>query len=1428
MIRAFIGFVIKQKLLVALFVLGLIGMGVYSIQHIPLDAVPDITTNQVQVVTQSPSLSAQEVEQFITYPVEIALTNLPNVVEVRSISRFGISLVTVVFEEDVPILDARQFVSEQINLVTGEIPAGYGTPELMPITTGLGEIYQYTLEVDPAYKEKYSLTALRSIQDWVVKRQLSGIPGIIEISSFGGFVKEYEVAVHPEKLIGQNITINDIYSALEKNNQNSGAGYIEKDGRAQYIRMNGLIDILEEINQIVITSRNNIPVTVGDVADVRFGHSNRFGAMTKDGKGEAVGGIALMLKGANSSEAIVNVQNRVAEVQKSLPEGIRIEPYLDRSDLVSKTTGTITKNLVEGGLIVIFVLVLLLGNLRAGIIVSSVIPLSLLFAFIMMRIFGVSANLMSLGAIDFGIVIDMAVIIVEGILHHLHEHHPNQKISKREMNAVIQNSTANMFQSAAFGVLIIIVVFIPILTLEGTEGTMFRPMAQTVSFAVTGAMLLSITYVPMMSSLMLNRNIKVKTTLSDKINNFLVKIYTPSLKGALKKPMLLIGIAVTTLALSVFTFTRMGAEFIPSLEEGDLAMQLVLESDVSLEESIRNSTQAEQIILENFPEVLHMVSKIGTAEVPTDPMGIEDADVMIILKPKDEWVSATTKDELVSKMKEALISGGIKSEVEFSQPIQLRFNELISGTKSDIAVKIFGRDLEKLAELGQKAEVVIKNIEGAGDVRLEQTEGLPQKVITYNRVALAQYGLNVETVNRTVRAAFAGESSGIVLENDRKYNLVVRMSSENRHQVDLDRIYVNSSQGRSIPVSELVYIDEIEGPSRISRDQAQRRIVIGVNVRNRDTESLVYEIEQQLHNQLRLPDGYHIEFGGDFEKLQSAKQRLSIAVPLVLLLILLLLYMAFQKISDALLIFTAIPFAAIGGVFALWVRDMPFSISAGVGFIALFGVAVLNGIVLISRFNQLKEEHGFTIDKVIVDGAISRLRPVVMTASVAAFGFLPMAISVSAGAEVQKPLATVVIGGLITSTLLTLILLPILYMKFHSKSFNASKAALAILVLVGLGSSTQAQTLSLDAAIDSAINNNRAYQNAQLQVDFARKNKQQNWSLGTTDVDYEYGQINEDVNDYFFSIQQNFGNIASQIYGSKVSRALEAKAEADLYTQKAILTRDVKMAYSKWQYAYEKFSIYSSKDSLFNSLESRANLQYEAGEIDLLQKSMAETQYISFLNEFAKAKNELNTAESELMQACYLSNKPDSPTDSLQVKALLIEDSAATLLTESAQMNWELQQRKTQFEKRGFFPEFRAGYFNQRIVNLNNMQGFSVGVSLPLWFIPQKSKVNQLQIQSDMYYNAYLQKELEIEQQHRVASEQATTLSRQLQEAGSKYRTQAQLLQNQSLVKLNAGELDYFQFVQAISLAINAETAYLDLLFRYNQALTQVEFYQSK
>lgn len=1060
MLDNIIRYSIKNKLIIGLFTLGLIIWGSYSLMRLPIDAVPDITNNQVQIITSAPSQSALDIERLVTFPIEQTMATIPDIHEIRSFSRFGLSVVTIVFKDNVDVYWARQQVNERLSMASDQIPPGIGSPEMSPITTGLGEIFQYIVRPEKGFEEKYDAMELRSIQDWIVRRQLLGTPGVADVASFGGFLKQYEISIEPDKLRSYNINIAQVFAALEMNNQNTGGAYIDKKPNAYFIRSEGLITSTDDIGKIVVKNTDGgTPILIRDIATVQFGHATRYGAMTYNAEGEVVGAIVLMLKGENSSAVVERVKGKMDQIRKTLPEGVAIDVFLDRSDLVGRAIGTVEKNLIEGALIVILVLVLFLGNLRAGLIVASVIPLAMLFAVALMHLFGVSGNLMSLGAIDFGLIVDGAVIIVEATMHHLGLRKTTIRLTQSEMDAEVYESASKIRTSAAFGEIIILIVYLPILALVGIEGKMFTPMAQTVSFAILGAFILSLTYVPMMSALFLSKNISHKRNFSDKMMDFFYRIYRPLIERAMRIKLIVVASAVGLLIISIVLFMRMGGEFLPTLEEGDFAVETRVLTGSSLSYTVDASTKAAEILLKEFPdEVKEVVGKIGSSEIPTDPMPIEACDLMVILKPKDDWVKADNREELAEKMGEALedIPGVLFG---FQQPIQMRFNELISGVRQDVAVKIFGEDLSTLAMLADQVGKISATVDGVKDLYVEQVDGLPQIVISINRDEVAKYGLNIESVNQTINSAFAGQVAGIVFEGEKRFDLAVRLASVNRQSIeDVRSLFISAPDGTQIPLKQLAEVEFKIGPNQVQREDAKRRIIVAFNARGRDIASIVKELQGKINTQVKFPPGYYPTYGGQFENLQEAQARLSIALPAALLLIFLLLFFTFNSIKQSVLIFTAIPMAAIGGVFALLLRGMPFSISAGIGFIALFGVAVLNGIVLIAEFNRLKKEGETSLEDIVLKGTSVRLRPVLMTAAVASLGFLPMALATSSGAEVQKPLATVVIGGLVSSTILTLFVLPCLYIYFERIRVKPKAAALSIIFILISVSASMGQT----------------------------------------------------------------------------------------------------------------------------------------------------------------------------------------------------------------------------------------------------------------------------------------------------------------------------------------------------------------------------------
>ncbi len=1439
MVEGLIRFSIKNKLVIGLLTLALIGGGIFSFQRLPIDAVPDITNNQVQIVTVSPSLAPQEMEQFITFPVEMAMSNIQGVKEIRSVSKYGLSVVTVVFQENIAVLDARQLVNEQIQMAQANIPDGYGAPEMMPITTGLGEIFQFTLQVDPAYVDKYDAMELRTIQDWIVKRYMAGIPGIVDISSFGGYLKQYEVSLSPDKLRAMDISITEVFDALAANNQNSGGSYIEKGPDAFYIRTEGLVKTKEDIAGVMVKNRAGLPIRVGDIGEVNMGYMPRFGAMTQDGKGEAVGGITLMYKGANSDQVIERVKERIEKVKSTLPEGVTIEPYLDRADLVGRAMHTVSKNLIEGGLIVVFVLVLLLGNLRAGIIVASVIPLAMLFAFIFMDFFKVSANLMSLGAIDFGLVVDGAVIVVEATVHRMQQRIDKHRMDQAEMDGMVEESALAIRKSAGFPEFIILMVYLPILTLEGVEGKMFLPMAQTVAFAIMGALILSVTYVPMVSALFLSKKASTHGNFSDKLIDGARKLYQPILVKVLNIPRLIVGISVGVLVVSMVVFMRMGGEFIPNLEEGDLAMQMTIPPGSSLSQSVATSTRAEQILMAKFPEVKHVVSKIGTAEIPTDPMSVEDADIMIIMKDRSEWVTTDSREELVQMMKESLRVIP-EASFEFTQPIQLRFNELLTGAKADVAVKIFGEDLSVLADLGKKAAEIIHKVPGAADVKVEVTEGFPQITVAYNRMRLAQYGLSVEEVNKTVQTAFAGLKTGIVFEGEKRFDLVVRLDAQYRKSPEtLSNLTVRSASGALIPLNELATIGFQEGPMQVSREDAKRRIAIGINVRNRDVESLVNEIQTKLESQLALPPGYTLSYGGEFENLQSAKKRLSIAVPAALAIIFALLFFTFQSWKETTIIFSAVPMAAIGGVFALAVRGLPFSISAGVGFIALFGVAVLNGVVLIGYFKYLKEEGITEVKERIIVGAGIRLRPVLMTAAVASLGFLPMALSSSAGAEVQRPLATVVIGGLISSTLLTLFVLPALYYlaerprrprtpRAGKSAKGAVVAAIGGLIVMLSGIPFQAngqKLITMEEAEAMALQQNPSMELANLRVAQSEAAIGTAWNAGRTQVSLQRGEINAAVQDNYWSFTQPLGNPLEMMARKKQLLAEVNVSKTGEEVAAWTISHEIRTLYDLWAYLEARGAVLDSLTSDLQDAVKIASLRFETGESNFLSKISLETRRDEVLSQVAENER---WKSSVLVKFRTLLNTDAALVPTAPPYATMIRP-VESLLEAPPQLTWyqareisaaqELKARKA-----ALGPGINVGGFNQQLENVNGFSGFHVGLDVPLWFTADKAAIKTAEaglkvVESEKSWYVY-----RLESTRKELSSELDRYTERVSFYETSGLPHVAQIRYHSRLLWQTGEIGYFEYLTQIQEVYRVQISHLDAIFQYNQGMLTWQF----
>lgn len=1036
MINAILRLSVERRFLMLSLILVLVGVGVWSFQRLPIDAVPDITNVQVQINTEAPGYSPLEAEQRITFPVETALYGLPNLSYTRSLSRYGLSQVTVVFEEGTDIYFARNLINERLGAIKSALPPGL-EPEMGPIATGLGEIFMYTVEALPGAAQAdgspLDATALREIQDWIIKPQLAQVPGVIEVNTIGGYDKQYHVTPSPQRLLEFGITVDELVSALRANNTNRGAGYIERNGQQLLVRSPGQLATIGDIEQVVIANRDGAPVRVADVAEVAIGKELRTGAATRDGK-ETVMGTAMMLVGENSRAVAQAVAEKLEAIQPSLPDGVKVEAVYDRTALVDKAIATVEKNLLEGALLVIVVLFLLLGNLRAALITAAVIPLSMLATITGMVRSGVSANLMSLGALDFGLIVDGAVIIVENCIRRLSQAQHQGQLALKERLQLVFEATNEVIRPSLFGVAIITVVYLPIFALTGVEGKMFHPMAATVVMALLAAMVLSLTVVPAAVAVFMGGKISEKES---PVISGAKSLYRPALRVAMRFRWLVLGGATTLVAVCLWLATTLGSEFIPQLDEGDIALHALRIPGTGLEQSIEMQSQLEER-LKAFGEVDKVFAKIGTPEVATDPMPPSVADNFVILKPRSQWPDPDkTKDELVAEMAEAveMLPG---NKYEFTQPIEMRFNELISGVRADLGIKVFGDDLDQLLASANDVLEVVESMEGAADARVEQVTGLPMLSVHPKRMALSRYGLTVDDLQDLVAAGVGGENAGLIYEGDRRFQLVVRLPEDIRRDVDsLADLPVPLPDGGYVPLSEVAELELAPAPNQISRENGKRRVVVTANVRDRDLGGFVEEAQARIADDVDLPAGYWLDYGGTFEQLQSASQRLAIVVPVTLAIILALLVMAFGSLKDALIIFTGVPLALTGGVLSLWLRDMPLSISAGVGFIALSGVAVLNGLVMIAFIRDLWHEQG-DLMKAIVEGALIRLRPVLMTALVASLGFVPMALNTGTGAEVQRPLATVVIGGIISSTLLTLFVLPVLYALLHGRSASNS------------------------------------------------------------------------------------------------------------------------------------------------------------------------------------------------------------------------------------------------------------------------------------------------------------------------------------------------------------------------------------------------------
>lgn len=1452
MLNKIISFSIKNKLIIGLFLLALIGYGSYQITKLPIDAVPDITDNQVQVITTAPSLGAPDVERLITFPIEQANSNIPGLKEIRSFSRFGLSLITIVFDDDVDVYWARQQVTERLKLAQEQIPKGLGSPELAPVTTGLGEIYQYVIRAKHGYETKYDATELRTIQDWIVRRQLLGVKGVADVSSFGGKLKQYEIAIDANKLKSFNVTINDVFTALEHNNGNTGGAYIEKKSTVLYIRSEGLIGNMEDIKSIVVKNTNNgTPLLINDVAEVRIGSAVRYGGMTYNDEGEAAGAVVMMLKGGNSSQVIENVKERIKQIEKTLPEGVVIEPFLDRTKMVNSAIGTVSKNLMEGALIVIFVLVLFLGNLRAGLLVASVIPLAMLFAVIMMNLFGVSGNLMSLGALDFGLIVDGAVIIVEAVMHSLtHSKKFGQiaRINQSEMDVEVNHSASRMMNSAVFGQIIILIVYLPIFSLEGIEGKMFKPMAQTVAFALLGAFILSLTYIPMMSALFLSKSVAHKKNISDKMMDFFINGHQKYLSKILGFPKLIIGTTIGLFLIAIIVFTQMGGEFIPALEEGDFAVETRVLTGSNINTTVDACLKAAHILKKKFPEVIKVIGKVGSGEIPTDPMPMEAADLMIILKDKSEWTSAHTFNELSEKMGEALqdVPGVTYS---FQYPVQMRFNELMTGAKQDVVCKIYGENLDTLTKYATLLGDVAGHINGAKDIYVESITGLPQVIIHYKRNIIAQYGLNIEDINSVVNTAFAGQSSGQVFEDEKRFDLVVRLAGEQRQNLeDVQNLLIPTSQVTQIPLYQVADVSIQESINQIQRDDAKRRIIVGFNVRGKDVQTIVKDLQDKIGKQIKMPSGYYVTYGGSFENLIAAKKRLGIVVPLSLFLIFLLLYFAFGSIKQGLLIYSAIPLSAIGGILFLAARGMPFSISAGVGFIALFGVAVLNGIVLIAEFNRIKLSGETDTKEIVLKGTKIRLRPVLMTAFVASLGFLPMAISNGSGAEVQRPLATVVIGGLLIATFLTLFVLPVLYILFEKGfSFKRKKKipiTATIIFLMFIANSQQAfaqQPVSINAAIDTALKNNLTVKNEKLNAEYQQKLKATYLDIPQTNFTGEYGQINSLYKDTKFGVSQSIS--FPKVYKRQKLLLIEnyKSSVLSIAVKEAELKRQVSEVFYMLVYLQQKQNILLKNDSVFASFLEKATLRFNLGESNILEKTTAETQRGQIAIQLNQLKND---AEILQLQFQLLLNTLTVFIPSDEIVKMNYMTSSDGFSSDGHPEIKVLQQQKqislanTKLEQSKLLPDLNLGLYNQSIKGtgadnvlydrVKRFHSIQVGVGVPLFCSSQKAKISASKTLEQISENNYQMRFQTLETEYQTTFKQYQTQLQTVKYFEEDGLPNANTITETANLQFINGDINYLEWTMLINNAVSIQSDYVDAVKNLNQSIIQLNYLKNK
>lgn len=1431
MIDKLIVFSVRNKLVVTAIVAVMTIGGCMSLLKLPLDAVPDVTGNQVDVITSSPSLASLEIERFITAPLEMAMSNIPGLVEMRSTSKFGLSVVKLVFDDDTDVYWARQQVFERLEAVKSEIPQELGKPFMGPVSTGLGEIYQYIIRPKNPDDQSYSLMEIRTLQDWMIRKQLLSIKGVAEVSGFGGYKKEYQAMLNPERMRALGVTIDELFNALSTGNSNTGGAYIEKENKAFTIRGIGLATSLEEIGNTVIKVNNRIPILVKDVADISLGHSIRYGAMTADGTGETVGGIIMMVKGENGSQVIQRIKEKMKTIQASLPEGLVIEPFIDRAKIVYKAIATVAKNLIEGAIIVVLVILVFLGNWRASLLAASVIPLSMLFAFILMRWFGVAGNLMSLGAIDFGLLVDPSIIVVESavffLTYEMRKRSKDENCSQLEKEEIVIKAAQEVKKSVVYGGLIILIVYFPILTLSGIEGKMFSPMAKTVSFAILGAIILALTYVPMVGSLILKPSASHDHGISERIVQYFFARYKPIIRFGLNNRKMILMVSGAFLLSGIIGFKFIGGEFIPKLAEGDLVVETHHPVGTSMTETIEFSNRIQKMLRNTYPdEIQRVVSKIGTSEIPVDPVPMESQDIVITLTDKKYWTKAKDQEELMGQISRLFQQyPGILYSIQ--QPIENRVNELMSGARTDVVVKLFGPNLDSLVSTGNRIISVLKTVPGATEIQDKKIFGLPQINIRYERRAMATYGVTVAQINRAIQTAFAGAMAGIIYENDKRFDLTLRLSGNERAKMEnIRNLMINDKNNTPIPLKELAEITEEIGPSEISHENLQRKLNIGFNVRGRDLESVVNEAMKKIDEKLILPAGYSIDFGGEFENFRRAKTRLAIVVPVSLVVILGLLFATFGNLKDSLLIYSVVPLSAVGGVFSLLLRGMNFSISAGVGFIALFGIAVLNGILIITRFNELEKLGVTDVHERVLQGLNDRFRPVLMTSAVAALGFLPMALSTSAGAEIQKPLATVVIGGLFTSTLLTLLVLPVIYtLSLRKKKLPPGKwivVALVLLLMVPSAHAQQPVSISLDEAVKIALTKSPEMTLAQERIDQQAALKPTAFNLQNPDLVFE-APAGQGFRPGVLQIIDYPGIYTAQSQAQK-SKIEIAKTERAVSSNNLVYR--VRTAYFQLQYLILRTKLLQSQDSVFDDIIKVNEVRYRVGQISSLEKLNGESQYKRILfnlkisrSELQNVKYQFNLLLGRPNDTLYTPNEALKKFEHSLITTTTIDTSHVTNnpLMEYSRSQEVYSQHFLKVEKRKRLPGVVLGFLNQ------GSYGVPIaGITLPLWQWTYQANINAAQKGLEM---AQTQKTITSYQLNTEYAKALTTFAQHkdnlnyLETIGL---AEADEVLRSSRESFRLGSITYYQFIQNLELSYTIRQNYLETLRNYNQSINSL------